>query len=292
MEALLPFGKIIIGFIICTAITTAAGYLTFLALLASGEIAFLKAADARAIPFLLLFGAVFLGVYPAGALLLREDLRAITPAWLFADALVVLFGCSIVFWAASIAGYGKIARNWRKWFPRNGEKKTFHRGGGLWKIEHWKDNLLDGDVRYYCPDGRVYFSATFEMGKKVGRVYSTRCEKFDADKTESFYDPSGNLWAEKKFVDRRLVEEYSASEGTKKFFHYSKEGVLVTEYISFYKKEFRGSEKMTKNIERKYDPSTGSIIEEFVNEYPGQKVNSRRRIFDPQTGELISEKVY
>ena len=292
MELFLPFVKVTIGFIICSAITTAAGYLTFLAFLAYGEIAFLKSSDARAIPFVILFGAIFLGIYPSAAWLLRDDLRAITPGWLFSDALVILFGCSIFIWASALKIYVKFAKNWRKWFPKNGEKKTFYRTGELWKVENWKNNLLNGEVCYFCQDGRIYFSATFNLGKKIGRVYSTVCEKFDIDKTESFFDTSGNLFSKKEFFNNRLVKEYLSGEGTERSFYYTPEGVLVTEYIKFLKKDHSGNENMTKNIKRKYDAFTGNIIEEFINEYATNKVKSRKLTFDSLTGKLLSETIF
>src|SRR5689334_10515689 len=90
--------KVLMGFFICALITAAS---VFVALLGFGYcigIDWIKSSEPKkGLPLLLAGVLIYLLTFPFGAWIWREDLRAITPQWLFPNLLVLLFGTTQIF---------------------------------------------------------------------------------------------------------------------------------------------------------------------------------------------------
>ena len=283
--------RIVIGFIVCFALTTGGAVISFIGILDAGEIAFLKSPNPdRGVPILITGAVVFLGAFPIGAWFLRSDLRALAPFGLFPDELTVLFACSIGFWIVSIIVFNYSAGNWRKWFPKNGKQRSYYKNLKLWRVQNFKNNILDGESVYYLPDGTVYFDAKFENGKLSGRVLQYNSENVENDRTVSYYFPAGNLVAKKRIRNNLIEEHYSESTGRKTQFNYTETGIMWVENISFIEKDFSGEETVAKYIRREFDRTNGKILKEVVMDYKNNH-QCRVREFDPQTGKMISEKI-
>ena len=230
LEILLPFVKILLGFVICTIISVACLYAAFIGFLVSVDF-LMPGKPLKGLPILFAGGLIGILTFPLGAWFLREDLRAITPGWLFPDALVYLFGSSLIFLFALVRIYARIAKYRRNWHPQNGEQKKYYKTGELWSVRNWKDGELHGETLYFCPDGRIYYKANYECGMMLGEIYETHCNEFDTNKTVSFYEPAGKLISKKKYYRGTIREEWIIIARKTRVRYYAENGDLLDEQI-------------------------------------------------------------
>ncbi|MGQ0540818.1 MAG: toxin-antitoxin system YwqK family antitoxin [Blastocatellia bacterium] len=271
MTRLASFLPVVLGFILCCAISLAGLYFAVSSLVKDMGLGFLSSGRSRTWPevFTIIIGFILpFVIFPTGAWYLFDNFKAIDSRWLPYPFLVTFFGLfPVIIIILAVLGFG-LRDAYSKWHPNNGEQRTFYDTGKLREVINWKGGKKNGESLHYCLDGSIFSKGTYENDLLIGEYYDRGgCDGADdgTSGTYSTFEPAGQLIETKKFIGGNLTS-----------WHYKKDGRDVSIQYIF---DDKNNENRIVN-ERVYITETGESVTRSYNRdgtlrYQSKSVNDK-----------------